>query len=676
MNTALATEFLHRNKPIIESLMTDDNALLTTYEELAAETPAHIKYEHLPYLSKSTAHVGQLKLLCSEIKFLTDLLPTFDSESVVVYAGSAPNNKLSLLQKLFPNVIWFLVDPSEHVIMYEDGENHYSERYRDDYVYLNASPNTSDGKYIRKAVSCDDGNVNTKIMSRYAAHLEQTTIDANIIGGLLNHAKQSRLCKTIIHEEYFTDELADIISYSIRSNLSCPFYFISDIRSKADTTEDDNPRDIDVLFDSALVMSWLSIMKPDASMLKFRTPYFQQTSQEIRAEIIGKQYMLDAFEKIHAKFEFDIIDEYDRRNFKFFKPTRIDLQAFAGVSSSETRLIIHDNTYTSLQNFGLEYENVMFYYNKFRRVYPYYEPRIHNPCTGYDGCTDCAMFYKIADVYGRKYGLMNNFPAMLLEKFLTTTRRSLKAKDSAHGYFYRPFDTFDDVISSQRLSFCVTSFRSKVNMKWFSEKHNTYHDITNWNTLACHDDNKNALRRFVDGNRKLFSRNPTIISDASVVKIMNSVINDESLDKVSNVTRYKISSIPLNDQQKLFDRKFCLTTTISGYDNKYDSITNISTILRRVDYKNTICIWMDFNGCDDAVLEYVYGGALGSLGKHQRIICILRNTFGELAMRRIYKCVGKFSWVEDWSVSTYDLCDITHRHNENIELIVTVLDAN
>lgn len=64
-------------------------------------------------------HIGQRKLLLNEIQFLTEMCA--GSEQVlVVYAGAAPGNKTGYLSKLFPNVVFLLVDPNPFDIFVVD----------------------------------------------------------------------------------------------------------------------------------------------------------------------------------------------------------------------------------------------------------------------------------------------------------------------------------------------------------------------------------------------------------------------------------------------------------------------------------------------------------------------------------------------------------------------------
>ena len=62
---------------------------------------------------RSTLHIGQRKLLLTEIYFLTNFAKNNNNE-VLVYAGSAPGNHFPLIIKLFPNINQFiLIDPAK-----------------------------------------------------------------------------------------------------------------------------------------------------------------------------------------------------------------------------------------------------------------------------------------------------------------------------------------------------------------------------------------------------------------------------------------------------------------------------------------------------------------------------------------------------------------------------------
>jgi len=66
------------------------------------------KYGKRPDWTKISLHLGQRKLLCNEVEFLTRYS---DGKDVVVYAGAAPGHHTPLLAQMFPNCKFHLYDP-------------------------------------------------------------------------------------------------------------------------------------------------------------------------------------------------------------------------------------------------------------------------------------------------------------------------------------------------------------------------------------------------------------------------------------------------------------------------------------------------------------------------------------------------------------------------------------
>lgn len=64
---------------------------------------------------KGLYHRGQLKLLCSEIEFLT-MFTTMSSNYLVIYAGAASGYHITLLSEMFPNCRFILFDPAKFKI--------------------------------------------------------------------------------------------------------------------------------------------------------------------------------------------------------------------------------------------------------------------------------------------------------------------------------------------------------------------------------------------------------------------------------------------------------------------------------------------------------------------------------------------------------------------------------
>jgi cap2 methyltransferase len=73
--------------------------------------------DYTPYSSKerkrTTLHLGQRKLLLSEVDFLSDFASPGDT---VVYAGAAPGIHIGLLAQLFPRLRFELYDPREFTV--------------------------------------------------------------------------------------------------------------------------------------------------------------------------------------------------------------------------------------------------------------------------------------------------------------------------------------------------------------------------------------------------------------------------------------------------------------------------------------------------------------------------------------------------------------------------------
>lgn len=69
---------------------------------------------------KPALHWGQLKLMLSELEFLTIAIKELENKSdkkiIMVYAGAAPGHHILYLSKLFPNIYFELYDPNKFAI--------------------------------------------------------------------------------------------------------------------------------------------------------------------------------------------------------------------------------------------------------------------------------------------------------------------------------------------------------------------------------------------------------------------------------------------------------------------------------------------------------------------------------------------------------------------------------
>jgi hypothetical protein len=80
-------------------------------ETLDAGTP---QSEYSKRVATRVLHLGQLKLLCSEIQFLNHV-GAYD-ECTLIYAGASPGDHIPHLMGMFPTLKLILVDPQESVV--------------------------------------------------------------------------------------------------------------------------------------------------------------------------------------------------------------------------------------------------------------------------------------------------------------------------------------------------------------------------------------------------------------------------------------------------------------------------------------------------------------------------------------------------------------------------------
>ena len=87
-----------------------NNDFITKYSDL----PYLIKYENTFPKPKTVVHWGQLKMLLVTALFFIKVIDPNEKEVHVIYAGSARGDNILLLCEMFPNTIWYLVDPRDH----------------------------------------------------------------------------------------------------------------------------------------------------------------------------------------------------------------------------------------------------------------------------------------------------------------------------------------------------------------------------------------------------------------------------------------------------------------------------------------------------------------------------------------------------------------------------------
>lgn len=383
-------------------------------------------------LVKTTIHNGQLKLFLTELQFLTSVLPKKDTPCIVVYAGSSPCHKLGFLSELFPATKFVCVDPNEHLIMF-DRSNQYSPKYMSKFLYFAAAAGDRFTIKDRRVNFYGEG-----IIPREAKKSIPDNIAEIILGGSETY---------YMIEDYLDDDLSAKLAPLAGGEL--PFYFISDIRSKNEKAE--SPTSLDILWNSALMYNWLKIMKPRKFMLKFHPPY-TITDRELKAferELVESPWVNDALAKCPIPF----IENYRARKFSFIKGEAIWIQAFAGQSSSESRLI---GSALDIVDYDLmSYENRFYYYNKIHRPYGWHTS--HESCLdkgiGIDRCGDCALMCRIFSDYWSKYrGTVDGDEIKAaISRLLGIIQRNIKNRYSHHGKYYQQFPTTTSIVDCQEI---------------------------------------------------------------------------------------------------------------------------------------------------------------------------------------------------------------------------------
>jgi hypothetical protein len=248
--------------------------------------PNNIPCSTLDYDFIYMNHWGQRKLLFTEIDFLTMSMKNREEEIHIVYAGAAHGTHLPYLYKLFPNIIFHLYDPSKF-----------------DKNVLKAFKN----KVLR-------GDINEFYKDDFSRK----------------------------DYGFFTDEVAEYYKnkfynpYKKESNL----FFISDIRMDVvgvakDSEEYTEKFEENVMMNNDQQQTWIRIMRPRMSMLKFKVPYVK----------VGRSLY---YKHMNGQLRF---------------------QTWGPINSAETRLIVSNKDIDHDVYFNImSYERKTSYYNYLRQA--------------------------------------------------------------------------------------------------------------------------------------------------------------------------------------------------------------------------------------------------------------------------------------------------------------------
>jgi hypothetical protein len=320
-----------------------------------------------------------------------------NEEVVVIYAGSAPSNKLPFLADMFPNVKWILVDPNIHYLRFNTEEDQYSPNKMDELIYLKISPSYRTdkadigqrNKESKRLNLFDSSSLNLTMMNKVERNnTRQGSIPDDFESILrLDH-------RFIIIEDVFTDELAQTLAKIPQKTL-----FISDIRTNPDK---ESPSTLDILWNSAMMYNWMKILKPFMFMIKFRCPFppfdgvsYEEEYANLLKEYNERTYTHDDF----AKCDIPFMDNFKNGIFEFIKGD-ILVQAFAPITSTESRLIA--NSLEIIKYDIVEYEEKFFYFNNRMRSQQIWRSYL-SPEIGIDNCHDCALMCFIFEEYYDKF---------------------------------------------------------------------------------------------------------------------------------------------------------------------------------------------------------------------------------------------------------------------------------
>jgi hypothetical protein len=365
------------------------------------DRPGRIKKNKRGDIIIEDNHNGQLKLFLAEVQFLLLCMKAYPKVRVFVYAGAAPNNKGALLAKLFPDWIFIFVDPAPFDVR-------DTEKYK--IVLRKWYDHTTAGK----------------------------PLDHDAV---LNGIKKAS-CNINIIQDYMTPELSSKIR-SVFGDVA----FMSDIRTNVqvgDVREMRNteitPDAVDIIWNSAQMISWMHEMRPVMSSIKWRFPFYEEDDKFVLqqlAELFRKRDIDRALE-----LGFDLMSDYKNRTMHFYPGVNY-LQAFPGGSSTEGRLVVDGKDLDKVHDYGdaQTQDSKFFYYNNIERVFVQHTHSFTSRELGVDKCNDCAIMVTIFQDYINQYNPIGDFIPWILEEIKKTTGRSLFI--GGHGHFFEPYTAED-----------------------------------------------------------------------------------------------------------------------------------------------------------------------------------------------------------------------------------------
>jgi hypothetical protein len=351
------------------------NTLLETYDDIDEILPRN------KYMEISNCHMGQRKLLLTEIMYYKDL----PKNATVIYSGSAPGIHTDNILELFPYLNFIFIDP-----------NYHNMKYDYEYIYINS-----------KAISAVNKRNSLKFLRNTYTFCNGNTYDVYNCGqqGKLADFKEFKK-RVYVIQDYMTPELGGKLSQMFDT-----IYHVSDIRTNM---FDKHVTDGDIIHNSALQILINKELKPKSAFIKFVTPPYANRRDLFIEKIKNHEY-------INKLVDMDFIGKFKKGLFPFYGGD-IFIQAWSPTTSTESRMLVND--FSKFIDYDiLEFRGKMTYVSIYRNsVYiPKYYEQVKHLNLGYDGCNDCAIEIKLLSSLGNikylsekissviGYNLINNY---------------------------------------------------------------------------------------------------------------------------------------------------------------------------------------------------------------------------------------------------------------------------
>jgi hypothetical protein len=341
----------------------------------------YLKYETDCKMIRRCNHIGQRKLLLSEVQFLTN-----NSERYCIYPGSTPGNKTHFLSTLFPNIKFILIDPNKFdLFIYETDQTHRKAPHND-IVHLYHNYPTKSNVYLNKKID------------------EMSLSDKDDIIKLIKTSSY----KIFIIEDFMNNKYAELFTRLGNST------FISDIRSNS--SDDRHPKDIDIYWNTSMMYNWINIIKPEQSLLKIRMPYGTEDVNDINEKTFDDEF------KYSKKLGIDFLRDYKNNIFNMCK-SKLYVQAWAAPSSSELRMLIEKKDINNIITYEIDkIEGRMFYFNLDRSWFMHPNKNA-NKKLNFCHCNDCSLENLIWTNYFKKFsgfGVVNSvYDAVIITNKIT-----------------------------------------------------------------------------------------------------------------------------------------------------------------------------------------------------------------------------------------------------------------